>query len=129
MNRFGSEIATQDIIDALSFFDSWEDRYRYIIDLGKEIPELDAEHRREENLIRGCQSQVWIKPEITDGKVFFHGDSDALITKGLVALLIRVLDGQPAQAIANADDGAGHDDHHRTVPRVARRVDDRREAR
>ncbi len=93
----------QEVVEEFALFDDWMGRYEYLIEMGKALPEMADEYHTDAYKIRGCQSQVWIKPEITDGKVFFHGDSDALITKGLVALLIRVLDGQPAQAIANAD--------------------------
>lgn len=86
-------------------FDDWMGRYEYLIDMGKSLPPMSEEDHTEEYKIRGCQSQVWIKPEKTNGTIHFAGDSDALITKGLVALLIRVLDGQPPEAIANADLG------------------------
>lgn len=103
MNKFGTEITPDEIIEALSFFDSWEDRYRYIIDLGKEIPELAAEHRREENLIRGCQSQVWLIWSKQDDKLFFEVDSDAFIVKGLLGVVLAAYNGKTAQQIINFD--------------------------
>lgn len=93
----------REIIDEFALFDDWMGRYEYLIEMGKSLPEMADEYRTDEYKIRGCQSQVWIKPEMTDGSVMFHGDSDALITKGLVALLIRVLDGQTPRDIADAD--------------------------
>lgn len=69
---------------------SWEDRYAHIIKLGKSLPELPEEHRLESNKIRGCQSQVWLFPELVEGKIFFHADSDASIVKGIISLLIEV---------------------------------------
>lgn len=103
MNKFGTEITSGEIIEALSFFDSWEDRYRYIIDLGKEIPELAAEHRREENLIRGCQSQVWLIWSKQDDRLFFKVDSDAFIVKGLLGVVLAAYNGKTAQQIINFD--------------------------
>jgi cysteine desulfuration protein SufE len=92
-----------EIVDEFLLFDDWMGRYEYLIDLGKGLEPMPDEFHIDEFKIRGCQSQVWIKPEKANGRVRFLGDSDALITKGLVALLIRVLDDQPAEAIANAD--------------------------
>ena len=86
MSRFGTEITSDDIVDTLSFFDNWEDRYKYIIDLGKELPPLNDDSRNETNLVRGCQSQVWLVSEARDGKLFFEADSDAFIVKGLLAV-------------------------------------------
>lgn len=91
------------IIEEFALFDDWMGRYEYLIDMGKSLPPMKDEDRVDQFKIRGCQSQVWIKPEKTNGTVHFHGDSDALITRGLVALLIRVLDGQPPQDIAGAE--------------------------
>ncbi len=85
MTQFGIDVTADDIIDTLSFFDNWEERYKYIIDLGKELPAMDAGLRTEEYLVRGCQSQVWLVDEWRDGKLFFQADSDAFIVKGLLA--------------------------------------------
>jgi cysteine desulfuration protein SufE len=91
----------QEIIDDFSLFDSWEDKYEYIIDLGKKLPFLEAQYKTEENKIKGCQSTVWLVASYRDGKVFFKADSDAVIVKGLVSMLITVLSGhQPDEIIA-----------------------------
>ncbi len=103
MSKFGTEITCEEIIDALSFFDSWEDRYKYIIDLGKEIPELGAEHRREENLIRGCQSQVWLVWSQSDGRLYFEVDSDAFIVKGLLGVVLAAYNGKTPAEISRFD--------------------------
>lgn len=99
MSRFGTEITSDDIVDTLSFFDNWEDRYKYIIDLGKELPPLDEALRTEDNLVRGCQSQVWLVSDARDGKLFFEADSDAFIVKGLLAVVLAAYNGKtPEQA-------------------------------
>ncbi|HWW39468.1 SufE family protein [Pedobacter sp.] len=91
----------QEIIDDFSLFDSWEDKYEYIIDLGKKLPLLEEQYKTEENKIKGCQSTVWLVASFRDGKVFFKADSDAVIVKGLVSMLITVLSGhQPDEIIA-----------------------------
>lgn len=91
------------IISDFELFDNWDDKYNYIIELGKKQPALDAQYKTEENLVRGCQSQVWLHAYTKEGRVFFEGDSDAIIVKGLVSLLIKVLSGHPPQEIAQAD--------------------------
>lgn len=91
-----------EIIEDFSLFDDWTDKYQYIIDLGqslKGIPEVD---KTDENLVRGCQSRVWLTASYRDGLVHFQADSDAIITKGLVALMMRVLSGQSPKTIVNA---------------------------
>lgn len=93
----------REIADEFSLFEDWSDRYEYLIDLGKKNPGMPESDKTESNLIRGCQSQVWITAREEDGRVFFQGDSDALIVKGLVALLLRVFSGQKASDIAGAD--------------------------
>jgi cysteine desulfuration protein SufE len=93
----------EEIIAEFSLFDDWMDKYNYIIDLGKSVEKIDEKNKKKEFLISGCQSQVWVYPEYKEGKVFFKADSDALITKGIVGLLIRVLSGQPPQDIIDAD--------------------------
>lgn len=90
-----------EIIEEFSLFDSWEDKYEYIIDMGKKLAPLDAQHKKEENRIKGCQSTVWMISEYKDGKVFYKADSDAVIVKGLISMLIRVLSGQQPEDIIN----------------------------
>lgn len=92
-----------EIVEDFSIYDDWMDKYQYIIDMAKELPVIDAKYKVEENLIKGCQSQVWLHAEVVDGKVVYTADSDAIITKGLVALMIRVFSNQPAKEIVNAD--------------------------
>jgi cysteine desulfuration protein SufE len=93
----------REIVEEFSLFDDWTDRYQYLIELGKTMPIIADEHRTEEHLIRGCQSQVWLHAEFADGSVYFTADSDAIITKGMIALLIRVLSGHTSKEIAQAD--------------------------
>ena len=92
-----------EIVEEFALFDSWEDKYEYIIDMGKKLPLLDETHKKDENKIKGCQSTVWMVSEFHDGRVWFHADSDAMIVKGLISMLIRVLSGQTAQDIISAD--------------------------
>ncbi len=101
----GSDInARQDLlIEEFSFFSDWMEKYEYIIALGKSIPVIDDNYKTNDYLIKGCQSQVWLHAEVKDGKVYFSADSDALITKGIIALLIKVLSDQDADEIAGAD--------------------------
>jgi cysteine desulfuration protein SufE len=91
------------IVEEFSSFDDWMDRYNYLIELGKEINLIDEKHKVQNNLINGCQSRVWLHAELRDGKIYFTADSDAVITKGLASLMIRVLDGQTPDDIINAD--------------------------
>ncbi len=91
--------AQQEIIDEFSLFDDWMDRYQYLIDLGRRLPELPDELRTEENRIRGCQSQVWFVPEQKDGRLYFRAISDAAIVSGLIALLLRLYSGRYPQDI------------------------------
>ena len=95
--------AEQQIIEEFEIFDDWLDKYNYIIELGKELPMIDAQYKTPEYLIDGCQSQVWLHAELRDGQVFFTADSDAIITKGIVNLLIRVLSGRTPQEIIDND--------------------------
>lgn len=97
------EDRAREVVEEFALFDDWMGKYEYLIDLGKSIPEIEDEYKTDDYKIRGCQSQVWIRPEMRDGLLYYKGDSDALITKGLVALLLRVLSGQPPQAVAEAD--------------------------
>lgn len=100
-NPFGTSINTDDIIETLAFFDGWEDRYKYIIDLGKELPALDEHKKDEAHLVRGCQSQVWIDHQITDGKILLDADSDAFIVKGLLGVVLAAYNSKsPAEVSA-----------------------------
>lgn len=90
------------IVDEFSLFDSWDDKYEYIIDLGKKLPPLEEQYKKDENKVRGCQSTVWLVADDKDGKISYKADSDAVIVKGLISMLIRVLSGQNAEAIINA---------------------------
>ena len=93
----------QDIIDDFNLFQDWGEKYEYIINLGKELSPLKKNLKCSENLIRGCQSNVWLVSKIKDGKVFFSADSDALITKGLIALLLKIFSGTKPKEIALFD--------------------------
>ncbi|PRB74788.1 SufE family protein [Pseudomonas sp. MYb185] len=103
MSQFGTDISSDDIIDTLSFFDSWEDRYKYIIDLGRELPPLADQHRTEPNMVRGCQSQVWLTSREEGGKLYFDADSDAFIVKGLLAVVLAAYNGKSPEAILAFD--------------------------
>ena len=92
----------KEIVEEFSLFDSWDDKYEYIIDLGKKLEPLDEKFKVGENIIKGCQSTVWLVSEFKDGKVFFKADSDAVIVKGLVSMLIKVLSAQEPDEILNA---------------------------
>lgn len=93
----------EEIIEEFSAFDDWMDKYQMIIDLGNELPELDSRYKTDDNLIEGCQSRVWLQAEYTDGMVIFNADSDAIITKGLISLLIKVLSGHTPQEILDSN--------------------------
>ena len=92
-----------ELIQEFEMFDDWMDKYNYIIELGKDLPMIDPQFKTEEFLISGCQSQVWLHPEEKEGKLYFSADSDAIITKGIVNLLIRVLSGHTPQEILDND--------------------------
>lgn len=92
-----------EIIDEFSMFDDWMQRYEYIIELGKSLPLINEEYKTEENLIKGCQSKVWLHGEQKDDKIVFTADSDAILTKGIIAILIRAFSNQKAEDIINAD--------------------------
>ena len=95
----------EEIIDEFSMFDDWMERYEYIIELGKSLPIIDETYKLEENLIKGCQSKVWLYSELENDKVKFTADSDAILTKGIVALLLRVFSEQkPADILAAETD-------------------------
>ena len=91
------------IIDEFSVFDEWLDKYDYLIDLSKELPVIDEKHRTDQYVIKGCPSRVWVDARMEDGKIYFSADSDAIITKGIIALLIRVLNGRTPQEILDCD--------------------------
>lgn len=92
-----------ELIEDFSFYQDWMEKYEYIIQLGKEVPLIKEEYKKEDYIIKGCQSKVWLYPELRDGKVYFTADSDAIITKGLVSLMVKVLSGHTPQEIAQAD--------------------------
>jgi cysteine desulfuration protein SufE len=92
----------KEIVEEFSLFDSWDDKYEYIIDLGKKLPALEDKHKIDENRVRGCQSTVWLIAEYNDGNVFFKAESDAVIVKGLISMLIRVLSGHTPDEILAA---------------------------
>ncbi len=92
----------EDIIDEFSMFDDWEERYQYMIDLGKTLPLINAQYKTDDNIIKGCQSKVWVHGELRNNKIEFTADSDAIITKGIIAILIRVFSNQAPQAIIEA---------------------------
>lgn len=98
---FGKTITAEEILDTLSFFDGWEERYKYIIDLGKELPAMDAALKTDDQLIRGCQSQVWIQEYTEQGKLLFLADSDAFIVKGLLAVVLAAYSNKTPQQITD----------------------------
>ena len=91
-----------EIVDEFSLFDSWDEKYEYIIDLGKRLPPLEDQYKLDENRVRGCQSTVYLVADYRDGRVYFRADSDAVIVKGLISMLIRVLSGHTPDDIINA---------------------------
>ncbi|MEO9075679.1 MAG: SufE family protein [Gelidibacter sp.] len=93
----------EELIDEFSMFENWEERYQYMIDLGKSLPLIDTQYKTEENIIKGCQSRVWVHAEMDNDKVVFTADSDAIITKGIIAILIRVFSNQSPKDIIAAD--------------------------
>jgi len=92
-----------EIVEEFDIFDTWMDKYEYLIELGKSVPKISEENKKEENIIKGCQSKVWLHAEKQDGLVKFHADSDAIITKGIISLLIRIFSNQKPEDIINAD--------------------------
>ena len=93
----------RDIIEEFALFEDWMERYEYMIELGKSLPLIDDSYKTDENLIKGCQSKVWVHASLEEDKVVFKADSDAIITKGIIAILIRVFSNQSPQAIIEAD--------------------------
>ena len=92
-----------EIVDEFSLFDDWMQRYEYIIDLGKSLPLIDEQYKTEDNIIKGCQSKVWLHAEVIGKKVVFTADSDAILTKGIIAILIRTFSNQKAVDILEAN--------------------------
>ncbi|MFT7243911.1 MAG: cysteine desulfuration protein SufE [Candidatus Azotimanducaceae bacterium] len=98
---FGHSISVADVLDTLGFFDSWEDRYKYIIELGRELPTLPEGFQSPERLVRGCQSQVWIDTTLVDGRLQVSADSDAFIVKGLLGIVLAAYNNKtPAEVLA-----------------------------
>jgi len=96
------EETEHEIVEEFEIFEDWMGKYEYLIDMGKSLPLIDEKYKTEDKIIKGCQSQVWMHSELKDGKVIFTADSDAIITKGMVALMIRVLSGHTPDEIINA---------------------------
>ena len=101
MNKINA--VQEEIVEEFSSFDDWMQRYEYMIELGKTLPLIDSEYKTEENIIKGCQSKVWIHADLEGDKLVFTADSDAIITKGIIAVLIRVFSNQHPDAILAAD--------------------------
>ena len=101
MNKINA--VQEEIVEEFSLFDDWMQRYEYMIELGKSLPLIDPEYKTEENIIKGCQSKVWIHADLEGDKLVFTADSDAIITKGIIAILIRVFSNQHPDAILGAD--------------------------
>lgn len=92
-----------EIVEEFAMFDDWMERYEYMIELGKTLPLIDDKYKTDEYIIKGCQSKVWVHADMEKGKVAFTADSDAIITKGIIAILIRTFSGQPPMEILDAD--------------------------
>jgi len=92
----------QEIIDDFAIYDDWMEKYEYIIELGKDLPQIDGQFKTDDNIIKGCQSQVWLHAEKKGDKIYYTADADAIIAKGIISLLIQVLSGQTADDILNA---------------------------
>ena len=95
----------EEIVDEFSMFDDWDERFQYVIDLGKGLPLIDEKFKTDDNTIKGCQSKVWLHAEQDSGKIIFTADSDAIITKGIIAILIRTFSNQKPEDILDADTG------------------------
>ena len=93
----------EEIVDEFSMFEDWMQRYEYMIELGKSLPMIEEQYKTDDNIIKGCQSKVWVHAELQDDKLFFTADSDAIITKGIIAILIRVFSNQKPKDIMEAD--------------------------
>ena len=111
----GIQQAQVDLIDEFQLLDNWLDRYQYLIDLGRKLPEFPAEWQNEDYRLHGCQSQVWLKPETVDGRLKFHAASDAAIVSGLIAILLRIYSDRTAEEILATPptfiEGIGLDEH------------------
>lgn len=97
------ETKQQEIIDEFAIYDDWMEKYEYIIELGKELEAIDPAKKTDDRLIEGCQSRVWLHTEVLEGKMHFTADSDAIITKGIIGLLIRVLNDETPETVAKTD--------------------------
>lgn len=93
----------QELVSEFAFLEDWEDKYSYIIDLGKELKDFPEEKKTDENLIRGCQSKVWLDAEFSEGKLFFKADSDGILPKGIVAMLVQIYSGHTVEEILASD--------------------------
>jgi len=102
-NDTGIHQVQDEIIDEFSLFDNWMDRYDHLIEEGKELPAMDEKFKKNEYLVEGCQSRVWLYPESSDGKIYFKADSDAIIVRGIIALLVKVLSGRTPDEIIDSD--------------------------
>ena len=92
----------KEIVEEFSLFENWDDKYEYIIDIGKKLEPLEDQYKTNDNKVRGCQSTVWLTADYTDGRIYYKAESDAIIVKGLISMLIRVLSGQKPDDIVNA---------------------------
>ena len=92
-----------EVIDEFSLFDDWLDKYEYIIEMGKSLEAYPEDKKTDERLVKGCQSRVWVDFEVKDGKIFFSADSDAIITKGIISLLVRIYSGRTPEEILSSD--------------------------
>ena len=101
MNKINA--VQEEIVEEFSLFEDWMQRYEYMIELGKSLPLIDPEYKTEDNIIKGCQSKVWIHADLKDNKLVFTADSDAIITKGIIAILIRIFSHQHPDAILEAN--------------------------
>ena len=110
-----SDPVQEQIIEEFSIFDDWHDKYEYLIGLSAELPPIDHAHRTDQYIIKGCQSRVWIDATVRDGKLYFSADSDSIISKGIISLIIRVLNGRMPREVLDADlyfiDRIGLDEH------------------
>ncbi len=93
----------EEIVEEFTVFDDWLDKYNYLIELSKSLPVIEEKYKTPEHLIEGCQSKVWLKADMEDGRIVFTADSDAIITKGIIALLVRVMSGRSPEEIINTD--------------------------
>lgn len=103
MNDKSLQDIENEIVDEFSIFDDWLDKYEYIIELGKSLKEYPEDRKTDDKLVKGCQSRVWIDFNVEDGKIFFNADSDAIITKGIISLLVRIYSGRTPQEILSSD--------------------------